>query len=353
MVHLIEHLDRSKINPIAVCPEPGELSEKLESIACPTIFIPLFSIKPKHYLDVWKSYKMMKEFIVSEEIDILHPDRDADALLFGLAKRNTKTKMIWHARVNAPNKKDKWNFNLSDGVIGVSNAAGKRFENFNNFNQKYKTIFNGVDTDLFKPVESKPLVRKELGLSPDKFHLMFVGQITKGKGIFDLINAASILNEHKESRKVLQVLFIGAFAGNSGEKEFNSRINSLQLNDIIEYIPQQKNIERWMQAADALIIPSHEGVEGMPRVLYEAMACGAVGIGSDTSGVRETIDTNSGLLVIEKSPEDIADKIKLLIENKDLLYKLQANGRKRAVKMFDIRRHAREIEKFYEYIMNI
>ncbi len=52
--------------------------------------------------------------------------------------------MVWHARVNAPNAKDKWNFNLSDAVIGVTKATGNRFKKMKNFSDKYKTIYNGV-----------------------------------------------------------------------------------------------------------------------------------------------------------------------------------------------------------------
>jgi glycosyltransferase involved in cell wall biosynthesis len=353
MVHLIEFLDRIKVTPFAICPQHGELSEKLESIGCPTKIIPLYSIKPKYYTRVWESYRLIKQYIIYNNIDIIHTDRDADALICGLAKRNTKTKMIWHARVNSSNPKDKWNFGLADGVIGVSNATANRFKKFPDFNIKYKTIFNGVDTELFKPANDKKILRQNLGLDSEKFILIFVGQITKGKGVFDLIEGLSILKARNNNSNMPDTLLIGKFGSRDEETEITEFIKSRKLTDFIGIVEHQKNIIPWMQSADALIIPSHEGVEGMPRVLYEAMACSAAGIGSDTSGVRETIDNESGLLVEENSPEDIADKIELLINDNELLNKLRKNGRIRAVKLFDIRQHTRNIENFYEEIMNL
>ncbi len=348
-VHLIENLDRSKIAPIGICPEQGELSEKMEAIACPCFFIPLYPIKPRHYVELITTYKMLRKLIVKEEIDILHPDRDADALICGLAKIGTPAKMVWHARVNAPHSSDRINFRLADGVIGVSTAASARFSAFADFDHKCRTIFNGVDTEVFKPVENKADIRLKLGLPTDKFILIFVGQITKGKGIYELAESMKIMkNDNTDNLPLL--LYVGTPRSDGEGSRLVSFINDNELNDDVRIIPQQSNIHEWMQAADAQIIPSHEGVEGMPRVLYEAMACGTVGIGSDTSGVRETVTKDSGILVKENSPDDIAKTITMLMSDKELVRKLQAGGRRRAVENFGIRRHARQVEEFYEKI---
>ncbi len=353
-VHLIENLDRSKIAPIGICPEQGELSEKMESIACPCFFVPLYPIKPRHYVELITTYKMLRKLIAKEEIDILHPDRDADALICGLAKIGTGAKMVWHARVNAPHSSDRLNFSLANGVIGVSAAASGRFSAFPNFEHKCRTIFNGVDTEVFKPVENKADVRLKLGLPTDKFILIFVGQITKGKGIYELAESMRIMKNKNPDNLPLDnlplLLYVGTPRSDGEKNRLVSFINDNELAGDVRIIPQQSNIHEWMQAADAQIIPSHEGVEGMPRVLYEAMACGTVGIGSDTSGVRETVTEDSGILVKENSPDDIAKTIIMLMSDKELVRKLQAGGRLRAVENFGIGRHARQVEEFYEEI---
>ncbi len=349
-VHLIENLDRTKVTPIGICPQEGELSEKLESIGCRCFFVPLYPVKPRHYLELITTYRMLRGLIKQQGIDILHPDRGADALICGLARIGTGSRLVWHARVNAPHNSDRINYTLADGVIGVSRAASARFAKFANFDSKCRTIFNGVDTDLFAPVEDKAAVREQLGLPKDRFILIFVGQITRGKGIYELAESMKIMKSGNTEELPL-LLYVGTPRSDVEKSNLESFFDANELADYVRIIPQQSNIHEWMQAADAQIIPSHEGVEGMPRVLYEAMACGTVGIGSDTSGVRETVTEDSGLLVKEKSPEDIAKIIMKLMSDKELVRKLQAGGRKRAVENFGIRRHARQVEEFYEYLL--
>ena len=352
MAHLIENLNRDKFTPFCICPEPGELSEKLENIGCKCFFVPLYSIKPRYYKYLRPTVKQIKKIILDNNIHILHPDRDADVVYCALAKRKTGAKLIWHVRVNDGNSKDPLNSRWSDGIIGVSDAAGRRFSNSPKIRNKYRTIYNGVNTKLFAPVEDKKALRKQLGLPEDKFILIFVGQVTRGKGIFDLTDALNLLKIEIGHQKMPYVLYIGTYSDDETAELLKNSIAHYKLNDFISLPGQQNNIHEWMQAADALIIPSHEGVEGMPRVLYEAMSCGAAGIGSNTSGVNEAVTENSGLLVDEHSPRDIADKIKMLIENNELLEKLKTNGRKRALEFFDIRKHAEKVEEFYLEILN-
>ncbi|MCK5741684.1 MAG: glycosyltransferase, partial [Chlorobi bacterium] len=107
------------------------------------------------------------------------------------------------------------------------------------------------------------------------------------------------------------------------------------------------------QAADALMIPSHEGHEGMPRVLYESISCGTVGIGSNTSGVKEAVTPDSGILVEEMTPPEIAAAVKKLMLDPDIVKDLQINGRKRALEFFDIKKHAKSVQDFYTKILNL
>src|SRR5438552_18166250 len=46
MALLIEHLDRHVVEPLAICPGPGELSDHLLALHCPAVHIPLYHIKP-------------------------------------------------------------------------------------------------------------------------------------------------------------------------------------------------------------------------------------------------------------------------------------------------------------------
>jgi glycosyltransferase involved in cell wall biosynthesis len=146
-------------------------------------------------------------------------------------------------------------------------------------------------------------------------------------------------------------LFVGNFESDDYEKLFNEMIDKYQLNDFAKHIPQQEKIEKWFAAADILLLPSYEGSEGMGRVIFEAMACGTVPVGTNISGVNEAITTDTGILVNEHSPDEIAEAITKLLDDRSLLDNMRENGLKRSRDVFDITKHARNVENFYLKIM--
>ena len=112
-------------------------------------------------------------------------------------------------------------------------------------------------------------------------------------------------------------------------------------------LPQQSDIERWLQAADVLVSGSHEDTEGLSRVLFEAMACGAVPVATDIQGNREALSPETGVLVAERSPEAMARAVsELMAAPAERLAAMRAAGLQRARERFDIRRHARQVEAF-------
>jgi glycosyltransferase involved in cell wall biosynthesis len=115
----------------------------------------------------------------------------------------------------------------------------------------------------------------------------------------------------------------------------------------VRLLGQREDVYRWMQAADVLVSGSHQDTEGMSRVLYEAMACGAVPIATDIPGNRDAVTPVTGLLIPERSPEDIVRAVTSLRAHPERLATLRAQGVRRARETFDIRLHARGVEAFY------
>ena len=351
MYFLINALDRTKFEPFAICPKPGELSENLKKIDCPSYHAPLFSVKPKFIHKFPSIYSGLRRIIKVQKPDILHPDYPADMFFCSLAKSGTGAKLVWHVRWNAPSSNDKLYEKLPDGIIGVSDAAGRRFSDTPEIRNKYRTIYNGVDTSRFSPAEDRNELRKKLDIPENRPVVMFAGVFKEGKGIFDLLQAAQLIAVDEEIAELPLFLLIGSHHGEESKQKMQQFMDGSPAKELVRIIPQQTNIEEWMAASDILTIPSHEGNEGMPRVMYEAMACGAAVIGSDTSGVREAVTPESGMLVPQETPPALAEAVKILINNKNMRQKLQENGRLRALDLFDIDKHARRVEEFYLEIL--
>jgi glycosyltransferase involved in cell wall biosynthesis len=345
MLALIDNLDKRKFEPSVILPEEGELSELLKKKNIKYFINGSPKVKPKNY---WKAIKAIKGFIKiikDNNIDILHPDMERDALLSGIAKLFTKAKMVWHVRLTRKTKQDKIIFKLADGIIGISDGAGRRFSDFNNFDIKYRTIFNGADLSRFIPIENKQQLKNTL-FNTNNFCVLFVGQLKDAKGVNEILEAARSLKE-----KNISFFFCGEAENNEYLQKYNSFINDNELKNV-NIIGFKENISNYMQASDALILASYEGVEGMGRVIFEAMACGCVPIGTNISGINEAITLDTGILVPEKDPVKIKESINMLYEHPKLLKELSVNSINRARNEFDIKIHANKVMDFYQYIIN-
>ncbi len=349
MANLIEHLDKTRFEPHCVMPSPGELSERLLKAGCKCYYVPLPTIKPKHYSQLPKTVRFIRKLIKSGEFDFIHPDFEADVFLCGLAKMGTGCKMVWHVRLTTKYAKDIIHQNFADGFIGISEGTKQRFSKRITGSEKYTVIYNGVDCSLFSPPLDIEESREKLGLPPERFILLFTGQIKKGKGIFDLAEALAILK--LENRPLPYTIFIGWAPNNNELLLLKNMLAEASLDRDTLVLGHQKNIFEWMQAADALILPSHDQAEGMGRVLFEAMACGSAVIGTDTSGLREAVTPETGILVPEKSPANIAAAVSELMSDDTRLWAYKSNARQRALDVFDIKVHAGKVEQFYLKLM--
>jgi len=341
MALLIEHLDRRVIAPLAICPEPGELTDHLTGLGCPVVHVPLQPIKPRTLGKVLHASRRIHALIAERQIDILAPDAERDALTCAIAKIGTAARLLWFVRLTARNRLDPLLERLADGRIGVSEATRERFSRSPRLLSRYRTIHDGADLSLFRPADDRAAVRTALGVPPDRFVALFVGQVTEPKGVFDIVEALTRL---PAPRPLL--IFIGTPRPPQVAGEIAARARAAGIQEDVRILPQQDDVHRWMQAADVLVSASHENTEGLSRVLFEAMACGTVPVATDIQGNREALTAETGVLVPERSPALLAGAMHQLETDPRRLAALSAAGVQRARTMFDIGLHARRVAEF-------
>ncbi len=350
MVLLIEHLDRAAVQPLVICPGLGPLTDHLTALGCPVVHIPLYHIKPRTLAQVWRSSRRIRMLLRERRIDIIAPDASRDALTAGLAKLGTTTKMVWFVRQTAPYSLDPILGRMADGMIGDSDDTKRRFTK--RVVRRHRTIFGGVDLPRFRPASDRPALRRALDLPPDRLVLLFVGQVKEAKGVLDIVDALGRLKAEGPGRGGLPLLLIaGTPDPPSIVDEIARRVAGQGTTADVRVLPQQADIERWMQAADLLVSGSHEDTEGMSRVLYEAMACGVVPIATDIRGNRDAITPETGILVPERNPAALAAAIKALQMDPARCTATRVAGIERARAQFDIREHARGVEAFFRDVL--
>ncbi len=175
----------------------------------------------------------------------------------------------------------------------------------------------GIDAATFRP---DPGAREKLRLDPVERIVLFVGNITLGKGVDVLLEAFLTALDHGAADRLV---FVGA---GPAERQLRSRIE-LTIADYAHADATSRvtftgklsapDVARWMAAADVFVLPSR--AEGLGLVMLEAMACGTPCVGTTVGGIPEALDTPScGRLVPPDDAGALADAMtEVLSSGKD------------------------------------
>ena len=166
--------------------------------------------------------------------------------------------------------------------------------------QKVITVHNGIDLNRWRPVDDAATVR-QLGIDPDRPSVVFVGRITRQKGLPYLLRAAAMLPP-----EVQLILCAGAPDTPEILAEVKAGVQALQAERSgvvwIDRLLSQYELSAVLTQATTFVCPSI--YEPLGIVNLEAMACGVPVVGTATGGIPEVIvDGVTGRLV----PIDQAD----------------------------------------------
>ena len=210
----------------------------------------------------------------------------------------------------------------------------------------------GVNEKLFKPIDKTEAI-KETGLNFDKI-ILFVGRITKAKGLRILIKAFKKLKD--DFSKEIKLLIIGGDISGvlhseieSSEKKFiKKQIKELDLSDDVIFLGavEREKLPYYYSLADICVVPSL--YESFGLVAVEAMACGTPVIASKVGGLAHTVRNGySGMHFVPGRSDHLAKKILEIISDSDRLREMGINARIRASKEFGLERTVKQINELY------
>ena len=153
----------------------------------------------------------------------------------------------------------------------------------------------GVDLDRFDrhhwSAQRKELL-SEYTLSDERKKILFVGRITEDKGIVELLDAHASLIENGGE---YDLLLVGTVELHS-KKVFGCFQEALNRSDYVYHFDYTETPEQFFSIADVLCIPSYR--EGFGTVVIEAAALGVPAVGTNVTGLSDSIvDNSTGLLV--------------------------------------------------------
>jgi glycosyltransferase involved in cell wall biosynthesis len=306
---------------------------------------------------IWILFKSAK-IIKKEKINLIHAQGFLSGIIALILKKITKTPYlltiqsadfsVYHPRMNINiikiiyKKIEKTVFKNADYCHAVSNYLADHVGQYGV--KKIVMIPNGVNWEKFNPDPNKKQTRKDLRFETENL-IVCVSRLEHKNGTHDLIESAKYLQD---------IDFKMIICGSGSEKEkLQKMAEGLGLKDKILFLGDilHSELPKYVACADIFVRPSL--AEGFGIVFLEAMACNVAVIGTPVGGIPDFLRNNeTGLLCNPGDPKDIAEKIEILIQNKESTQRLIKNGFKMVREEYGWDKIADRIKKLYEKVLS-
>ena len=251
----------------------------------------------------------------------------------------------------------------ADAIIAVSQGMKDDvLKLFNVDERKIRVIYNGIDTAEFHPVTTTATL-KRYGIDPSVPYVLFVGRVTRQKGIIHLVNAIKYIDQN------VQIVLC---AGQPDTPEIGE-----EMANLVQAVQKQRNnviwIREWVDAPSKIELYSGAAVFCCPSIYepfgiinLEAMACATPVVGSAVGGIKEIIvHGETGYLVQfeqhRESPfeavdpdafaRSLADPINRIVADPSLRRSMGEASRKRAEEHFSWHAIAQEVLALYRTLL--
>ncbi len=228
--------------------------------------------------------------------------------------------------------------------------------------ERVHVVYNGIDSSAWKP-NPDTAVLDEYGIDPDRPTVVFVGRITRQKGLPYLLRAVALLDED-----VQVVLCAGAPDTPEIAREVAGLVEDLQQKRsgvvLIDTVLRREKLTQLLTHATTFVCPSV--YEPLGIVNLEAMACGAPVVGTATGGIPEVVlDGETGIIVpidqvddgtgTPRDPEafvrDLAAGLTRMVSDPERAREMGRRGLQRAVDTFSWKQIGRDTVEVYETLL--
>jgi len=253
---------------------------------------------------------------------------------------------------------------MADAVIAVSREAKTDLLRlFNIPAERIHIVYNGIDTDEYRPVSGDEALRRH-NIDPAIPFILFVGRIARQKGIIHLVNAIRHMDPGFQV-----VLCAGAPDTPEIAAEMQAAVAAAQA-----LRPGVIWIQEMVNKATVFQLYSHAAIFCCPSIYepfgiinLEAMACETPVVASAVGGIKEVVvHGETGFLVpldqLSESPfepvrpdqfaRDFAEKINLLMADPALRARFGKAGRRRAEQLFSWKAIAAQTRDLYESLLH-
>jgi glycosyltransferase involved in cell wall biosynthesis len=359
LLDLITRLDRNRFVPVLACP-PGDMAARAEAVGihAEPLPVPRFRrtrnpIKVSSYALSWVvGANQIRRIVRDVAPKIVHANSATAQLFTGAIAQKAGIPCAWHSRDLRRLPFPAGTLcRYADRVIAVSEAVAEFLAASGLSRPKVTRIYGGIDPAVWRARVTGKDVRAELGLAPGDRILLMAAQLFPWHRHEDAIRAMSFIVLKEPSTRLL-------LAGSDPFGEHGEMASNLErladqsgVRKNVIFLGHRDDIPDLMNAADLLLIPSD--AEPFGRAALEAMALGKPVVGTRAGGLPEVVrDGETGLLVVPRFPESLAEACLRVLQNRHLAASLGEAGRARVESAFHVDRTVRETMALYDSMLH-
>lgn len=204
----------------------------------------------------------------------------------------------------------------------------------------------GIDLDHYD--RTPDVMAKAASIrKPNVFTFIFVGRLVGDKGINELVEAFTRLNEKYPDTRLILV----------GGQEPHldplkpATIKEIECNKAIEDVGRQQDVRPWFAAAECLVFPSYR--EGFPNVVIEAGAMGLPSIVTNINGSREIIiEGRNGIIIPSHNVDSLFEAMESLLTEKEKRIRMAQEARSLIASRYEQYYVRKCLKQFYHQILS-
>ena len=221
---------------------------------------------------------------------------------------------LYNDKLNCTTRSHQQIYDAASLVISTSDYISNRVRTIGDYGNKCVTVYSGIELDKFSSSITPRVSRKDLGLSPSDFVLLFSGRVNKEKGVMELISAIQQLEQYPN----IKLLILGSsFFGNASKDDdfiqsLKQRAKNIKDRIIFTGFIPYEMMPDYLKISDVATIPSNWD-DPFPTTVLEAQAMGLPIITTRRGGIPEEV-TEENAILLDTDEQFVDNLVKAILE---------------------------------------
>ena len=342
-----EELSKKGYKVLLACCSKGGLMKHAEKKGIRT-----FPVGIRNYFDLLAIYKIYR-LIKKEKIDIVNTHSSKDSWVASFSTRLISKKrpvLIRTRHLSVPISTHLFNFiyQMPNMIITTCESTRKELININQIKEdQIISIPTGAVLEKYNLHEdSSDGLKKSLGIDEKSPIISKIAVLRSWKRHDTFLEAAKrVVMEIPEAKFLI--------VGEGPQREnIEQRIKDLGLAGNVIMTGYREDVPQILALSDMSVLVSGSA-EGVPQIVVQSLAMRKPVVGTNVGGIPELIlDGKTGILIEPNNPKVLAEKILLLLKDKDYAKQLGEAGRKLVEEKFSCKNMLKQLEELYQKLLN-